>query len=111
MKVLVTGATGFLGINLSLYLAAKGIKVHALYRNEAKTKPLDHENIELFHGDVLDTESLLNAMKACEVVYHLAAYARVWSKEPDSYHKINYTGTENVLKAAQKNKIKRIIML
>lgn len=110
MKILVTGATGFIGINLTLELAKKGFTVHALYRDECKTKSLQHENIKLFKGNILDIESLKKAMESCEFVFHLAAYAKAWSKNPDTFYKVNVKGTENVLKSAQRFGVKRVIV-
>ena len=110
MQILVTGATGFIGINLALELAKKGFIVHALYRDESKTKSLQHKNIKLFRGNILDIESLKKAMESCEFVFHLAAYAKVWSKNPDTFYEVNFTGTENILKSAQRHGVKRVIV-
>ena len=62
-KIFVTGATGFIGQKLCLYLADKGHVVHAFYRNANKTAGLQHKNIILFKGDLLDQESLDRAME------------------------------------------------
>ena len=110
MRILVTGATGFIGVNLTLELAKKGFTVNALYRDEGKTKLLQHKNIKLYRGNILDTESLNKAMKSCDFVFHLAAYAKVWSKNPDTFYKVNFTGTENILKSAQKCGVNRVIV-
>lgn len=110
MKVLVTGSTGFIGINLSLQLAKQGYIVHALYRTEAKTIPLKHENIILFKGNINDIDSLEIAMRGCDAVFHLAAYAKVWAKDKNTFYNINFVGTDNVLKVAQILKIKKIVV-
>jgi nucleoside-diphosphate-sugar epimerase len=110
MKVLVTGATGFIGIHLSNELARRGYIVNALYRSEEKAGYLKNENIRLFRGDVTDTLSLKNAMKGCDFVFHLAAYAQVWSKKPGMFHEINYTGTMNVLNEAEQAGVKKIVV-
>ncbi len=110
MKVFVVGATGYLGIRLCLKLADLGYTVHALCRNKAKAKPLTHENIVLFEGDLSDTTSLEKAMQGCEQVYHLAAYASVWDKNPQVFYDINAKGTENVLSIAKKTGVSKIVV-
>ena len=110
MKVLVTGATGFIGINLCNELARRGYIVNALYRSEEKARYLKNKNIRLFRGDVTDTLSLRNAVKGCNFVFHLAAYAQVWSKNPDMFHEINFTGTVNVLNEAEQAGVKKIVV-
>jgi nucleoside-diphosphate-sugar epimerase len=97
MRIFITGATGYIGQQLALKLANNGHTIHALLRNEKKGIFLNHPNIHLFPGNVLDKSSLLKAMAACEQVYHLAALASVWNKNPDAFHIINVDGLKNVL--------------
>ncbi|MDP9046963.1 MAG: NAD-dependent epimerase/dehydratase family protein [Bacteroidota bacterium] len=98
MKIFITGVTGYIGQKLALQLAADGHTIHALVRDEKKGKSLlDHPNIKLFQGDILDTSSLLSSMSDCVQVYHLAALASVWHKDPHSYYLINVKGLQNVL--------------
>ncbi|MES2111238.1 MAG: NAD-dependent epimerase/dehydratase family protein [Bacteroidota bacterium] len=100
MKIFITGVTGYIGQKLALQLADDGHTIHALVRDERKGKSLlDHPNIRLFTGDILDPGSLLNALTGCEQVYHLAALASVWHKDPQSFHSINVNGLKNVLDA------------
>lgn len=107
--VLVTGATGFVGKQLALKLAGSGHKVHAMYRSEAKTGGLQHENIRLFKGTLNDLVSIDNAMKGCEQVYHLAAFAAVWTENPEDIYEQNVMGTVNILESALKYGVKRVI--
>ncbi|MBD1392933.1 NAD-dependent epimerase/dehydratase family protein [Mucilaginibacter glaciei] len=100
MKIFITGVTGYIGQKLALQLAGDGHTIHALVRNQQKGKSLlDHHNILLFTGDILDPDSLLNSMAGCEQVYHLAALASVWHRDPQSFHIINVKGLQNVLDA------------
>lgn len=101
MKIFITGATGYIGNNLAKRLAAEGHTIHALCRSSRKSSLLDHGNIKLFTGDITDPLSIKNAMQGCEHVYHLAAYARVWAKDPSVYYKFNVEGTRNILDAAK----------
>src|SRR4030042_2873838 len=110
MKVLVTGATGFIGINLCRELVRRGYVVNALYRSEEKAKYIKHKNIHLFKGDVTDISSINSAIKDCDFVFHLAAYTEVWSKDSNLFYEINYTGTLNILNEAEKAGIKKIVV-
>jgi len=108
-NVLVTGATGFVGKQLALRLAESGHKVHAMYRSEAKIGKLEHPNIRLFKGTLTDLASIDNAMKGCDRVYHLAAFAAVWTRKPDEIYEQNVQGTTNILESALKHGVKRVV--
>jgi len=110
MKVFVSGATGFIGKHLSQKLAEQGNIVHALYRSGKKTVDMQHPNIIFFKGDITDIDSLYIAMKNCEYVFHLAAYAKVWSKQRNTFEIVNYQGTVNVLETAIQHRIKKVIV-
>ncbi len=110
MKVLVTGATGFIGKHLVKKLADQGYTVHALYRSEKKIFGMEYPYISFFRGDVTDTDSLMKAMKDCECVFHLAAYAKAWAKQKQTYEIINCQGTVNVLETAIKQRVKKVIV-
>lgn len=109
MKILVTGSTGFIGSRLSLMLAEKGYTVHALCRNKNSSLIPLHNNIHLFEGDILNKESLLNAMKDCRQVYHTAALAKMWSKNKNDFYNVNVNGTKNVLHTAMKCGIEKLV--
>lgn len=109
MNIFVSGATGFIGSRLAIKLASEGHNVHALYRSEKKAEVLDHPKIKLFKGDILDIESLKNAMQNCQEVYHTAAYANVWEKNHSVIYQLNIEGTMNIIHAAIYNRIKRIV--
>jgi nucleoside-diphosphate-sugar epimerase len=107
--VLVTGATGYVGKQLALRLAGSGHRVHALYRSETRIGGLGHENIRLFKGTLNDPDSLDKAMKGCEGVYHVAAFASVWTPRPEEIYEQNVTGTVNVLESALKSGVERVV--
>src|SRR5690349_18934797 len=98
MKIFITGATGYIGNNLAKKLADEGNIIHALCRNP-DDKVLQHPNIRIFKGDITEIASIENAIQSCEQVYHLAAFARVWSKDPGTYYKLNVEGAKNVFDA------------
>lgn len=109
MKAFVTGATGFIGLTLALRLADNGYRVHALCRSNPDERLSSHPNIKIFRGDILEKESLLAAMRGCRFVYHVAAYARTWAKNPETYYKHNVEGTINVMECAQELKVKKVV--
>ena len=109
MKIFVSGATGFIGSRLALRLANNGHQVHALYRDEHKTAIIQHPNIKLFKGDILDFESLIKPVEGCSQVYHTAAFACVWNKDPSLIYRQNIEGTMNVVRAGIISGVERIV--
>ena len=109
MRIFITGATGYIGQQLALKLADSGYTIHALLRDEKKRPLLAHTNIVLFTGDILDRSSLLKAMIGCEQVYHLAALASVWNKNPDAFRILNVEGLRNVLDCCLKLNINDVL--
>ncbi len=109
MKILLTGSTGFIGTELAKYLAQQGHTIHALYRSENKAQKLRHPNIKLFKGNLNDRKSILQAMKSCQQIYHLAAYANVWSKDPDKFQRINYDAACMIFDLALEQRIEKVV--
>lgn len=107
--IFVSGASGFIGRKLCLELANQGHKVHALCRNPNHPYLIEHQNIQFFVGDILDRESLVNAMYGCDQVYHTAAMAKMWCKNKDDFYQINVIGTRNLLACAAALKVKRVV--
>ena len=81
----------------------------ALVRSESAKGSLQHPNITVFKGDILDKEKLLDAMKGCRQVYHTAARVGVWAKDPAVFYDVNVAGTRNVLDAALQNGVARSV--
>jgi nucleoside-diphosphate-sugar epimerase len=109
MKILITGATGFIGRSLCLDLAKKGYTVMALCRNLNHPYLITHRNINPVKGDILDMESLAKAMAGCRQVYHTAALAKMWCRDKNDYYNINVTGTRNVLELACELAVSKVV--
>lgn len=115
--VLVTGAGGFIGSHLSERLVELGANVRALVHYNAlgshgwlDSSPLK-SNLEVLAGDICDRDSVLNAVKDREIVFHLAALIAIpYSYQaPASYVRTNIEGTLNVLQSARTHGTERII--
>jgi nucleoside-diphosphate-sugar epimerase len=109
MKVLITGASGYLGSKLAHRLANNGKTVHALVRSGAAEKRLQHANIKICRGEIMQKDSLQDAMQGCNQVYHAAAKTGAWDKDAESFYRVNIEGTRHVLDASIDNGIEKIV--
>ena len=118
MKILVTGAAGFIGSHLTELLVKSGYDVRAFVRYNSKNSWGWLENsqvkneIEIVSGDIRDYDSVFNSVKSCEAVFHLAAligipYSYV---SPRAYLETNVNGTYNVLQASKELSIQHILI-
>ncbi|WP_194974848.1 NAD-dependent epimerase/dehydratase family protein [Aquiflexum lacus] len=110
MKTFITGASGYLGQKLAWKLAESGEHVQVLIRNKNIAVHLMHPNIKIFYGDILDLKSVKEALADCEVIFHVAALARVWSKNPEDFFTVNVDGTKNLIQAAKEANVKKFIL-
>ena len=117
-KVLITGGTGFIGSHLAEFLFKKKYKVTVFDRynsnynlgllNESKYK----DNIEFIFGDIRDYDSVVNAVKGKDIVFHLAALIGIPYSyiSPLAYLKTNTEGTYNILESCRIMKTKKIFV-
>jgi dihydroflavonol-4-reductase len=105
-STLVTGATGFLGWHVAHLLIERGHNVRALCRPSSKLRELDAERVE---GDLRDAASLERAVAGCDRVFHVAADYRLWSRHSEDLYQSNVEGTRNLLNAAQRAGIERVV--
>jgi len=109
MRSLVTGATGFVGANLIEALNAQGWPARALMRRTSSRKALEGLAYEQALGDILEPESLEAAMRGIECVFHVAAAVTYWRVGVDTLYRVNVGGTHNVLRAARRAGVKRVV--
>lgn len=118
MKFLVTGAAGFIGSHLTELLVKQGFSVKAfVHYNSRNTwgwleKSEAKDEVEVINGDIRDYDSVHNALKDCEAVFHLAAligipYSYV---SPKAYIETNITGTYNILQASKELGTEKILV-
>ena len=106
----VTGATGFLGINLVQQLLDNGWQVTALHRKTSNLTYLKRFDVKLAEGAITDKDSLLKAMSEnVDAVFHVAANTSMWSKWNDQQYQDNVIGTRNMVEVALHKKAKRFI--
>ena len=109
MKILVTGATGFIGGNLARELWGRGHQVRALVRPGSSCLTIEDTGVERPAGDLLDRSSLDRAVAGCEAVFHCAAAYTFWSKEPALVRRTNLEGTVNVVESALAAGVSRVV--
>jgi len=118
-KILITGADGFIGSHLTEEMVRRGYDVRAfVYYNSFNSwgwldysEPEIKKNIEIFAGDVRDPHGVKQAMKGCDVVFHLAALISIPYSyhSPDTYIDTNVKGTLNIVQAARELGTSKVI--
>ncbi|MBM4162441.1 MAG: SDR family oxidoreductase [Ignavibacteria bacterium] len=107
--IFVTGATGFIGSRLVRELVHSGHTVHALTRSTSNTEGLPLDRVQLASGDLTDLDSLKRAIRGCSQVYHLAAYAKNWSRDKSVFFRYNVDGIRHILEAARQTGVERVV--
>jgi UDP-glucose 4-epimerase len=117
-KLIITGGTGSFGnAVLRRFLDTDIAEIRIFSRDEKKQddmrKAYNHPKLKFYIGDVRDYQSVLNACRGVDFIYHAAALKQVPSCEfhPMEAVKTNVIGTENVLEAAIQNEVKRVVCL
>ncbi|RLB07224.1 MAG: NAD-dependent dehydratase [Deltaproteobacteria bacterium] len=109
MKALVTGATGFIGSRLARKLLEKGADLRVLVRKNSNLENISDLPVDVVCGDLTKPETLLPALEGCEALFHVAAEYKLWVPKPETIYRTNVDGTVNIMKAALKKGIKRIV--
>jgi len=108
-RALVTGGTGFIGSNIALRLVEKHWDVRIMERPGASRDLLEGGPFEFISGDVLEPETLLPAMQGIDVVFHAAGVVDYWNQGVERMYEVNVDGTRNVMEAALKSGIERVV--
>jgi len=109
MPVFVTGGTGYVGRRLTEHLVSLGQDVRLLVRSTRNTAWLERLPVSIVPGDILDRDSLRQAMGGCDRIFHLAALVRLWARDPDTFHRVNVQGLRNVLDVALEVGVERAV--
>jgi nucleoside-diphosphate-sugar epimerase len=107
-RICITGATGFIGSRLAEVAVARGDDVTCLVRTWHKAARLARFPVRLMHGDIQRPDSLTEAVRGCEVVFHCAVdFAVPWNR----HRRLNVEGTANVMRAACAVQARRVVHL
>jgi dihydroflavonol-4-reductase len=109
MKVLVTGASGFVGSAVARRLLVAGHSVRALLRRTSDRRNVDGLPVEIVHGDLTDRRSLAQAVAGCDALFHVAADYRLWVPDPPALYRANVDGTVQIMQAAADAGVRRIV--
>lgn len=109
MRAMLTGATGFVGGNLLALLIQKGFHVRCLTRPGGEAVLPRDPSVEIVPGDLRDPGAVESCASGCEVLFHVAADYRLWAPDPKSMFATNVGGTRNVIRAALKARIERVV--
>ena len=107
-RILVTGASGFIGGHASEALAKTGARVRAMVRKSSKIGQLSGVDMEVCHADLNDPESLDRACKDVDVVVHTAAAVGSFG-EWEHFYEVGVRGTERLIEAARSNGVDRFV--
>ena len=105
-RVLVTGASGFIGWHVADLLVKAGAQVRALVRSATKRRD---EAFEWVEGDLLRRATLDEALRGCRYLFHVAGDYRFWARDPQEIFANNVAGTINALDAARSAGLENVV--
>lgn len=109
MKVLITGATGFIGQRLTNHLLGKGFDVNIISRKKPEYPSFKQPGLSVFLGDITDHAVLERAMEGCVCAFHLAACTSVWVPDPTLYYRVNFDTTKMLFQTALRKGVEKIV--
>jgi dihydroflavonol-4-reductase len=109
MCTLVTGATGMVGHGVVAELLTRGHDVRALVRDPERARTIVAPEVELVRGDLTEPDTLGPAMAGVDWVFHAAGMPEQWQRDPGVFDRVNHHGTVNVLEAARRAAVSRVV--
>ena len=109
MKTLITGANGFIGSAVMRHLLDVGHDIRAFVRPGSDRKNLEGFPVEVVEGDLNDKVSLVQAVRGCNAVFHLAADYRLWIPDPDNMYQTNVKGTRELMLTSAEAGVEKIV--
>ena len=108
-RVLVTGASGFVGSAVARIARERGFDVRVVIRKTSSRQNLEGLDAEVVIGDMRDEASMRAAMKGVRYLLHVAADYRIWARDPGEIERANLEGTEATMRAALAEGVERIV--
>jgi dihydroflavonol-4-reductase len=108
-KVLITGASGFVGSAVARKLVEAGFPVRALMRQSSPDFHLAGLGLEIAHGDLRDAASIRRAMRGVNWLFHVAADYRLWARDPSELTESNVAGTATIMDEAMRAGVERVV--
>ena len=108
-RILITGATGFVGSAVAWAAQQRGFRVRVLIRSSSPQGNLAGLDAEIVEGDMRDQESVERALDSVRYLFHVAADYRLWSRHPEEIVRNNVEGTGAVMRAALARQVERVV--
>ncbi len=108
-RVLVTGASGFVGSAVARIARERGFGVRVVIRKTSSRQNIDALDAEVVIGDMRDEASMRAAMKGVRYLFHVAADYRIWAPDPGEIERANLDGTRATMRAALAEGVERIV--
>jgi hopanoid-associated sugar epimerase len=108
-RVLITGASGFVGSAVLRALGGRGLRLRALVRSTSPRVNLADIDCEIVEGDIRHTADVCHALDGVKQLYHVAADYRLWARDPHDIIRANLEGTRTVMEAALSRAVERIV--
>jgi dihydroflavonol-4-reductase len=108
-RVVVTGASGFVGSAVARALVARGFDVRAVLRATSPRANVENIGCEIVEGDMRDKPSMARALQGARFLFHVAADYRLWARDPNEIVRNNLEGTRATMEAAREANVEKIV--
>ncbi len=108
-RILVTGATGFVGGRLVPHLLAAGEDIRVFVRDAGRLEKSVRDRVDIVEGNLEDHQAMDRAVSGCTRVMHLAALAQAYVRDPKEYYRINTDSVAAMLKSAARHSVRRVV--
>jgi dihydroflavonol-4-reductase len=108
-KVLVTGASGFVGASVARLAQEAGYDVRVIHRRDSPRGNIEGRGYELMEADMRDADAMTRALTGVRYLFHVAADYRLWAPDPDEIVRTNVDGTRTVMEAALQCGVEKIV--